>query len=489
MVSSSENSSDNDADSAEPQTFEEAISSTMVGRFHYFHLFIAGMCAMSMMVEVSCLSLVMSAAKCDLNFTVYQQGLLGSSGFIGVAIGCQVLGFLADSLGRVKTLRIMLGISICSSLISAFSVNFQMLMVFRVFTGFFISGCQSCVFSYVAEFHGSKSRVKYITMTAVFLPIGGVYFPGIAIGVLPLSLESFSPWRLYLILNILPSIIACGGLFLLPESPKYLLSQGKPDECLKVLRQIFSVNTGKSKNLYPCSKLETLEFQRSQIGLKLIKDKFKVLFSKNIYLQTLNLCFVAFGITFVGTGTYMWLPVIISFLLSNSETSSTVCEAITSSQAGNSTISSCEGPVNTLQYEILLYIGVFFVCSYFFISQIITLVGKKRLFVCWLGVNAVSSIVIYWIHNIYASMVALTIVVAIGNTNSILNAIAADYFPTDVNAMALSIILMSCKVGAVVGTNVFGSILLQYCNQFFFVIGGFIVLLLGLVFLLPGNKR
>lgn len=133
---------------------------------------------MTMMVEVSCLSLVMSAAKCDLNFTVYQQGLLGSSGFIGVAIGCQVLGFLADSLGRVKTLRIMLGISICTSLVSAFSVNFEMLMVFRVLTGFFISGCQSCVFSYVAEFHGAKSRVKYITMTAVFLPIGGVYFPG-----------------------------------------------------------------------------------------------------------------------------------------------------------------------------------------------------------------------------------------------------------------------------------------------------------------------
>lgn len=86
-------------------------------------------------------------------------------------------------------------------------------------------------------------------------------------------------------------------------------------------------------------------------------------------------------------------------------------------------------------------------------------------------------------------MVALTIVVAIGNTNSILNAIAADYFPTDVNAMALSIVLMSCKVGAVIGTNVFGSVLLDYCNQFFFVIGGFIVLLVGLVMALPGNKK
>lgn len=103
--------------------------------------------------------------------------------------------------------------------------------------------------------------------------------------------------------------------------------------------------------------------------------------------------------------------------------------------------------------------------------------------------NAIASIAIYWINNIYASIVALTIVVAIGNTNSILNAIAADFFPTDVNAMALSIILMSCKVGAVIGTNVFGSILLVHCNEFFFVIGGFIIVLMVLAFLLPGNKR
>lgn len=201
-------------------------------------------------------------------------------------------------------------------------------------------------------------------------------FPGIAIGVLPLTLESFSPWRLYLLLNILPSLTACLGLFLLPESPKYLLYQGKPEECLKVLRKIFSVNTGKSKSHYPCTALKALKVQKSNFGMKLVYNKFKSLFD----LQTLNLCLVAFSITFIGTGTYMWLPVIISFLLSNSDRSLTVCEAIKSSQSKNSTVSVCEGPVNTLQFEILLYIGAFFVCSYFCISQIIALTGKKRLF-------------------------------------------------------------------------------------------------------------
>lgn len=100
-----------------------------------------------------------------------------------------------------------------------------------------------------------------------------------------------------------------------------------------------------------------------------------------------------------------------------------------------------------------------------------------------------ASISIFWITNIYGSIIALTIVVAIGNTNSIFNAIAADYFPTEVNAMALSFILMSCKVGAAIGTNVFGSVLLTACEELFFVIGGVICGLMILVYFLPVNKK
>lgn len=159
-------------------TFEEAVALIKIGKFHYWHLLVCGMCITAMLAEVGCLSLLMFAAKCDLQFSVTEQSILGSSGFIGVVLGSQVLGTLADIKGRRKTLLISIALSICASVISSFSVHTYMLIAFRMLNGFFISGGQSVMFSYLGEFHSDRTRAKYITLVATFLPLGSIYYPG-----------------------------------------------------------------------------------------------------------------------------------------------------------------------------------------------------------------------------------------------------------------------------------------------------------------------
>lgn len=51
----------------------------------------------------------------------------------------------------------------------------------------------------------------------------------------------------------LPSFIVAGLLFFLPESPKFLLSNGRHDEAMHVFRHIYSSNTGKEKKTYMVS--------------------------------------------------------------------------------------------------------------------------------------------------------------------------------------------------------------------------------------------
>lgn len=162
----------------ESLTFEESITSIGIGKFHFLQLLICGLSMMAMMTEVSSLSLIMAAAKCDLGFSVLEQSLLGSSGFIGVVLGSQILGISADNKGRKKTLLVSLFISICSSVISSVSVNTAMLVVFRIITGFFISGCQSIIFSYISEFHSDHTRARFVALVASFLPLSAIYFPG-----------------------------------------------------------------------------------------------------------------------------------------------------------------------------------------------------------------------------------------------------------------------------------------------------------------------
>lgn len=159
-------------------SFEEAITLTGVGRFHLKLLLICGLCFMAVMVEIMGVSLILPLVKCDLMATLEQQGILASSGFLGVVLSSHAMGFLADTWGRVATLRYAILFSAICSVVSAFSVNIWMLIVFRFLTGFFISGGQACVFSLCGEFHGNKSRVRHVTLLSCFMCIAMMFAPG-----------------------------------------------------------------------------------------------------------------------------------------------------------------------------------------------------------------------------------------------------------------------------------------------------------------------
>uniref|UniRef100_T1GYU1 Major facilitator superfamily (MFS) profile domain-containing protein n=1 Tax=Megaselia scalaris TaxID=36166 RepID=T1GYU1_MEGSC len=156
-------------------TYEEAISATGVGRFHYYLLATCGFALMAMATEVPGMSIIILAAKCDLNFSLQQQGLLASSGYFGIVLSCQFMGYLADKYGRVKIMRTSMMIALTCSLCSVFSVNTLMLIVLRFLTGIFIAGNQ-VGFTLIAEYHGNVSRSKHLTYLSTFLVMGSFYF-------------------------------------------------------------------------------------------------------------------------------------------------------------------------------------------------------------------------------------------------------------------------------------------------------------------------
>lgn len=63
----------------------------------------------------------------------------------------------------------------------------------------------------------------------------------------------FRPWRLlcivYSCMYIIPAVLLSFG----PESPKFLLSQGRHDEAMEVLRTMYAANKGKSPADFPVS--------------------------------------------------------------------------------------------------------------------------------------------------------------------------------------------------------------------------------------------
>lgn len=63
----------------------------------------------------------------------------------------------------------------------------------------------------------------------------------------------YVPWRLLLQVISLPGVVGSIGMLAVYESPKFLLSQGREEETMEVLRTMYSWNVGGSKDTFPVS--------------------------------------------------------------------------------------------------------------------------------------------------------------------------------------------------------------------------------------------
>lgn len=64
-----------------------------------------------------------------------------------------------------------------------------------------------------------------------------------------------------------------------------------------------------------------------------------------------------------------------------------------------------------------------------------------------------------------------------GNLIPVARAIGNEYFPTEVNAVAMSLIVMVGRLGSAFGTFLVGNLQFTYCNEMYFVFGGLTIII------------
>ncbi|XP_034473209.1 synaptic vesicle 2-related protein [Drosophila innubila] len=485
-------------------SFEEAITLTGVGRFHLKLLLICGLCFMAVMVEIMGVSLIMPLVKCDLQSTIEQQGMLASAGFLGVVLSSHAMGFLADTWGRVATLRYAMMFSAISSIVSAFSVNIWMLIVCRFLTGFFISGGQACVFSLCGEFHGNKSRVRHVTLLSCFMCIAMMYAPAVAIGILPLQFDAslfgmaISSWRIFLIADVSITLLALCGLYMLPETPKYQLVQGQVEEALETLRNIYAQNSGRSSSDYPVERLAQQSGGASLSSVhgfcdavRLIWQQTVPLFFRSRVLQTLNICLIQFMIYGIAQGIFMWFPTILNELGKESAQGSLLCTVLQgySSPQNVPEDGACIVSPDISTYQVMITIGGAFTIIYLIFAYTIDLLGKRNLLIGWMMLTLICLVLLHYVTQFAPLVIALTLVMAVGNCGGLVSTMAMEFYPTQINAMGMCFIMMIGRLGAVVGSNLMGRLLFNSCEVTFWTLLGVVVLLTCMSYFLPDRAR
>lgn len=171
-----------------------------------------------------------------------------------------------------------------------------------------VSGSSAVVYAYVGEFHDNIYRPKVVSWLATFVAFGNMIIPGFAWLLLPLDIQYeipfigivFRSWRLLVLTYGSPSVIAATCIYMLPESPKYLLTQGLKDDALNIMKKMYKINTGKDEDTFPVSDITLNEISAGIDKKKegIFKSMWKQtvpLFKPPFALKTFLVCVLQFG--------------------------------------------------------------------------------------------------------------------------------------------------------------------------------------------------
>lgn len=163
----------------------------------------------------------------------HQQEWVVSSMMLGAAVGALCNGWVSHRLGRKYSLMSAAVLFIVGSLGSAFAVNLELLLVFRVLLGVAVGIASYTAPLYLSEMATENIRGKMISMYQLMITVG------IVLAFLSDTALSYSGnWRAMLGVLAIPAVILFILVIFLPNSPRWLAAKGMHIEAEEVLRML-----------------------------------------------------------------------------------------------------------------------------------------------------------------------------------------------------------------------------------------------------------
>ena len=195
-----------------------------------------------------------------LGISASQLGQAGTAYVLGACCGALFFGYLTDRLGRRRLFVVTLALYLLATVGTAFAGSFAWFVVFRFLTGVGIGGEYAAINSAIDELIPARVRGW------VDLAVNGSFWLGAAFGAaltgVLLDTSIFSTnlgWRLGFALG---AVLAIGIMLVrryLPESPRWLMVHGKPEEAERIVSEIEGTverETGRSELPEPDIEIE-----------------------------------------------------------------------------------------------------------------------------------------------------------------------------------------------------------------------------------------
>jgi MFS family permease len=184
-----------------------------------------------------------------LHFSNSDIGIANSLYLAGAVIGALGFGWLTDRIGRRKLFFITLALYLTATAATSLSLNIEMFALFRFLTGAGIGGEYTAINSTIQELVPARYRGW------TDLVINGSFWIGAALGATsaivlldPAIINPDIGWRLAFLIGATLGLIVLVMRMWIPESPRWLMIHGHPDQARDIVAAIERDVLGHTQN-------------------------------------------------------------------------------------------------------------------------------------------------------------------------------------------------------------------------------------------------
>lgn len=194
---------------------------------------VAALCGLLFGYDTGVISGALLFIRKDFLLSPFLQGVVTSAVLAGATLGAGFSGRLADRFGRRRMILAVALLFFVSSILTSMAPNPGWLAIGRIFAGVAIGVCSYTGPLYISEIAPAASRGALVSLNQLL----------ITFGILVSYLTDYvfaagEHWRWMFGVAAVPAVILGAGMIVLPESPRWLVSQGRRDLARRILQRV-----------------------------------------------------------------------------------------------------------------------------------------------------------------------------------------------------------------------------------------------------------
>lgn len=253
-------------------------------------------------MDVGLISFVMAALAKQWQLSNETLSLIGSIGFVGMALGASLGGLLADKLGRRNVFALTLLVYGLATGASALVTTVGALIALRFVVGLGLGAELPVASTLVSEYSPRAVRGRLVVALESFWALGWIMAALVGYFIIP---GSDAGWRWALAVGIVPTLYALVVRWGLPESVRFLEKQGRFAEAEDAVRR-FEAASGIPAPEHPITQPPANSSPDAP------RAPGESIWSPRLRRTTAALWAVWFGINLSYYGAFIWLPTLLS---------------------------------------------------------------------------------------------------------------------------------------------------------------------------------